>query len=107
MTPLSAAQSRTADATRVSSTVCRSEADRRPLAQERHAEHGANAAPFLGLVPGVLRVGEHVGDMDNPALDRDAPRQRAAPRADRVRLDEGLELGREAVVRGKVIEIAV
>ena len=51
-------------------------ADRNALAQHGHAEHGAKAAQSLGFRPRVVRVGQHVGDMNDLAFEQSAPENR-------------------------------
>ena len=58
-------------------------ADRHALAQHRNAEHGAEAAQSLCLGKGVVRVGQHVGDMNDLAFEQGPPGQRAAFRLHR------------------------
>ena len=57
-------------------------ADRRSLAHQRHAKHGAEAANLLRFGQRVFRIGLSIGDMNEPAFE-----QRAPDRASRVRLD--------------------
>ena len=46
----------------------RQDADRDALAQHRNAEHGAKAAQSLRLGQGVVRVGQHVGNVNDLCL---------------------------------------
>ena len=38
------------------------------LAQQRNGEHGAKARSLLRLDPSVFRIGQNIGDLDNPAF---------------------------------------
>ena len=68
---------------RTSVRVRRQHADRHALAQQRHAEHGAEAAESLRLRPGVFRVGLHVGDVNDLAFEQRAPDDACRARLDR------------------------
>ena len=95
---------------RTSVRVKREHADRHALPQHRHAQDRAIAAELLELrCQRVFRVGEHVGNVDDP-------RPRAATRpvtdaATRARRDRLLtiasELGQNAVVAPTSVEVAV
>src|SRR5262249_53177979 len=79
--------------------------DRRPLAQHRNAEHGANAADLYRVPEGEFRVGEHVVNMDDLAFFDGSSDQRPSSGRNRVSRHEGRMLGRLAVV-GDLLECA-
>ena len=67
-------------------------ADRRSLAQQRNAEHGAEAADTLGFVFGIFRIGEDVRDLDDAAFQRRSAGHRGPVEGDRMSLHVLLEL---------------
>ena len=77
-------------------------ADRHALAQHRHAEQGAKAAQALRLGKGVIRIGQHVGNMHDFAFEQSATVHGAAFRLDRQIPDHFEELGRETVGLGAI-----
>src|SRR5262249_47940564 len=79
--------------------------DRRPLAQHRNAEHGADAADLYRVPEGEFRVGEHVVNMDDLAFFDGSSDQRPSSGRNRVSRHEGRMLGRLAVV-GDLLECA-
>src|SRR5215467_5692650 len=72
-------------------------ASRDALAQHWHAEHRAVAAQPLGLCPGVVRVGQDVGDMDHPTFQQGPSSRCPASPLDGHSLDIFDELGRVTV----------
>jgi hypothetical protein len=72
-------------------------ADRDALAQHRHSQYGAIAAQSLRLGKRIVRIGQHVGDVNDLALEQGASDDRAAFRLDRHIANKFHELGREAI----------
>src|SRR5262249_53906762 len=72
-------------------------ADRDAFAQHRHAEDRAVAAQPLGLCPGVVRVGQDIGNMDHPTFQQGSSRRRPASPLDGQSPDVFDELGRMPV----------
>src|SRR5262245_32076810 len=72
-------------------------AGRDALAQHRHAEDRAVAAQPLGLCPGVVRVGQDIGDMDHPPFQQGPSRRRPATPLDGQSPEIFDELGRVPV----------
>ena len=85
----------------------RKDADRRPVTQERHAEDGSEPKCPLIASRTVFGIGQHVGDMNDLALQRDAPNRATAARSLRVveRVLPGL--ARKSVGRAQPIQIPV
>ncbi len=79
------------------------DADRHPFAQERHAEIRPIVAEALIFARGVVRVGEHVGNLDGFAFERDAPRGAVRARREGVRLRILDEFVRKAEIRDPAI----
>ena len=48
------------------------------LAQERDAERSPVAAQLLSLAPGIVRVRQHIGNLNHPGLQRGSPGDTAA-----------------------------
>src|SRR5262249_45477810 len=69
-------------------------ADGDAVAQHRHAEYRAKAAQLLGFDPGIFRVGQNIGDMDNPAFQQGSSHDLATLRHDRDSPDVFEELWR-------------
>src|SRR5262249_31730525 len=72
-------------------------ADRDALAQHRNAEDRAVAAQPLGLCPGVVRVGQDIGDMDHLPFQQGPSSRRPASSLDGHSLDIFDELRRVTV----------
>ena len=72
---------------RAASRRQRHDADRNALAQQRHAEHGAEIADRAGLRPIVFGVGGNVGNVDDAALQRGAADQRSRALGDNLPAD--------------------
>jgi hypothetical protein len=49
-----------------------------PAPEEWDSQHGPVATDLLTLVPAVLRIGEHVGDLHGPPLESDAANEELA-----------------------------
>ena len=75
----------------------RQDADRHALAQHRHGEYGAKMTEPLRVGKAIVRVGQHVGDMDEFAFEQRAATCVSALRHDRKVLDVFHELLRETI----------
>ena len=75
-------------------------ADRNAFAQHGNAEHGAKSAQSLGFRPGVIRVGQHIGYVNDLAFEQSASENSSALRFDRNIPDIVVEFRREAVRLG-------
>src|SRR5262249_48388088 len=81
--------------------------NRRSFSQERDAEDRAVAAQLLALCPGVVWVGQNVGDMNDFALKQHAPGYRSGVESKRVTCGELAEFTREPVARFEVVSFAL
>ena len=88
---------------RAASRVKRHDADRHALAQQRHAEHGAEVAGLAGLRPVIFGVGGDIRNVDDAALQRGAADQRGARRRNLPVAHEVVLLAVEAVLRRQAI----
>ena len=79
----------------------RHDPDRGALAQQRNAEYGSIAAKCLSyLCPGVIRIGQHIGNVDDAAFEQGTSGSRSRVGLDRQAPDIVHELGGEAVRLG-------
>ena len=85
----------------------RDHADRMSFAQQRHAQHGAEAADLLRFGPDVFRIGQTVREVNRARFQRGAPDKRPAARPDRVADDVLPVLFGKAVVGGQPIGAVV
>ena len=81
------------------------DADRLPLAQERHAENRAVVAEALIFARGILGVRENIGDMDGSPVARDSRRGAMAARRERMRARISREFLGIAKVRNPLKEV--
>src|SRR5262249_56794790 len=71
------------------------------LAKKRTAEYGSIAAKCLSyLCPGVIRIGQHIGNVDDPAFEQGTSASRSRVELDRQAPDIVHELGGQAVRLG-------
>ena len=59
-------------------------ADHTPLTQQRHTQDGAKSAKFLRPGRGVFRIGQHIRNVYDPALQQSASNQRSPFRHQRM-----------------------
>ena len=77
------------------------------LAQQRGAQRRSVAHYLLSLTVGVLRIGEHVGNMNHSALDRRSSHNTASIHRNRVLFDVFLGFRRKAITRRDTEEFTV
>src|SRR3954469_4686205 len=75
--------------------------------QHRHSQQGADAPELAGAVPLVVRVGDHVRDLDGAALQPDPADDGAGVPRDRPVLDPGAVRVRPAEQMGEAVHVAV
>ena len=80
----------------------RKHADRLALAQHRHTEQGPISPKPLRLDKGVVRVSEHIGNVNDFPFEQSTTVHRAALRLDRHVADHVDEFGREPVGLGAI-----
>ena len=82
------------------------DARRRPLAQQRNAEHGAGAADLRAFFELVFSIRQYIGNLHRSAFKHGATDNRAFAKRNRMLRHELVELPRIAVVRDLPVRFA-
>src|SRR5262245_309936 len=79
-------------------------ADRVSRSQQRHAKYGSKSDPFLHFLKCIIRIGQHVGDLDWLTLEHCAAENAASSRLERYRSQNEVPvITRTAVSRDRLI----